>query len=274
MLGIPDSVMPHVRRFGFSGVIAVGIVVVMIFGINPITVLTGQVAEPLPHTTLTALAAIEDGSGKPEDLVGAVQREANGFWERGFRSGGVYYPPVALTMVPTSRELGCGMAGSDLGTFYCPENSTIYVDMAAYQQLVADYPGQGHIAEGYMIGLAYGHHVQFALKELDKRALATTQSPEGLAVLDQRLGAQAACYAGAWTKWAGLELLLDDPAMVAAIDRASAVLDITEAPSRAAFAIPRTFTPAGAAFRKQWFDAGYAIPAGGTCRLDKVGAPS
>jgi len=56
--------MPHVRRFGFSGVIAVGVVVVMLFGINPVTVLTGQAAEPLPHTTLTALEAIEQGEGR------------------------------------------------------------------------------------------------------------------------------------------------------------------------------------------------------------------
>ena len=38
---IPESVMPHVRRFGLSGAIALGVVVVMLFGINPVTVLTG-----------------------------------------------------------------------------------------------------------------------------------------------------------------------------------------------------------------------------------------
>lgn len=266
MLGIPDNVMPHVRRFGFSGAVALAVVVVMIFGINPVTVLTGQVAQPLPHTTLTALAAIEAGEGKPEDLVGAVEREANGFWERAFRSAAVYYPPVTLKMVPSNRELGCGMAGSDVGTFYCPDNGTVYVDMSSYAALIAAYPEQGHKAEGYLIGLAYGHHVQQALKEFDKLAAL---DEAGQLERKQVLGAQAACYAGAWTKWAGLEVLLDDPAMVSAIDSVSTGSDVTAAPSHTA--IPRALTSASPNYRKFGFGLGYAIPAAGSCRLEKLG---
>ena len=47
---IPASAMPHIRRFGWTGVVALGIVVVMLAGINPITVLTGQVSPPPPPT--------------------------------------------------------------------------------------------------------------------------------------------------------------------------------------------------------------------------------
>jgi predicted metalloprotease len=265
LLGIPDSVMPHVRRFGFSGAIALGVVVVMIFGINPVTVLTGQVAEPLPHTTLTALAAIEAGEGKPEDLVGAVQREANGFWERAFRAAAVYYPPVTLKMVPSSRELGCGMAGSVVGTFYCPEDSTVYVDMARYGQLVTEYPAEGHKAQGYLIGLAYGHHVLAATGEFDDLA---GREPAEL----QQLGARAACYAGAWTKWAGLEELLDNASMVAAIDSVGTGSEVRVPPSRTP--IPLVLTQPSPSYRKHGFDLGYAIPAAGSCRAEKVGAPS
>jgi predicted metalloprotease len=269
VLGIPDSVMPHVRRFGFSGAIALGVVVVMIFGINPVTVLTGQVAEPLPHTTLTALEAIKAGDGKPEDLVGAVEREANGFWERAFRSAAVYYPPVGLKMVPSSRELGCGMAGSDVGTFYCPDDSTVYVDMGRYAELVAAYPELGHKAEGYLIGLAYGHHVLAAIKAYDELAAL---DPVARPALEQQIGARAACYAGAWTKWAGLEELLDDPKMVAAIDSVGTGHDVTVAPSR--HTIPLALTPPSDAYRKLGFDLGYAIPAAGSCRPEKVGTPT
>jgi uncharacterized protein len=268
VLGIPESVMPHVRRFGFSGAIALGVVVVMVFGINPVTVLTGQVAEPLPHTTLTALEAIATGEGKPEDLVGAVEREANGFWERAFRSAAVYYPPVTLKMVPTTKELGCGMAGSGIGTFYCPDDSTVYVDMAAYADLVAAFPEQAHKAEGYLIGLAYGHHVLTAIGDFDP--LATLADADRTA-LEQQLGARAACYAGAWTKWAGLEELLDDPAMVRVIDSVGNGSDVAQMPSRTT--IPRTLTPPSPAYRKLGFDLGYGIPAAGSCRIEKVGAP-
>lgn len=260
--------MPHVRRFGFSGAFALGIVVVMIFGINPVTVLTGQVAQPLPHTTLTALAAIAEGEGTPADLVGAVEREANGFWERAFRSAAVYYPPVTLRMVESSRDLGCGMAGSDVGTFYCPDDSTVYVDMAAYERLVAAFPEQGHKAEGYLIGLAYGHHVLAALEDYD--ALDGLDG-DSLTLREQQLGARAACFAGAWTKWAGLEKLLDDPTMVRAIDSVPTGSDVAHMPSR--LAIPRALTPPSLAYRKLGYDLGYAIPAAGSCRQEKVIPP-
>jgi predicted metalloprotease len=260
--------MPHVRRFGFSGVFAVGIVVVMIFGINPVTVLTGQVAEPLPHTTLTALDAISSGEGQPVDLVEAVSREANGFWQRAFRSAAVHYPPVALKMVASAAELGCGMAGSAVGTFYCPEDTTVYVDMARYKGLVEDFPEQGHQAEGYLIGLAYGHHVLAALNEYD----AVDAMPEAdRRAREQQLGARAACYAGAWTKWAGLPILLDDPAMVAAIDSVGKAGDVTPGPSRAG--IPLALTPPSEAYRKLGYGLGYAIPAAGSCRAEKIGDP-
>ena len=268
MLGIPESVMPHVRRFGFSGAIALGVVVVMLFGINPVTVLTGQVAEPLPHTTLTALDAIAKGEGKPEDLVGAVKREANGFWTRAFRAAAVYYPPVTLQMVPSNRELGCGMAGSDIGTFYCPDDATIYVDMARYDALLSAFPAEGHKAQGYLIGLAYGHHVLAALGEFD--SLESLADAERLA-REQQLGARAACYAGAWTKWAGVEELLHDPQMVRAIDSTSTGREVAQMPSRAP--IPRALTPASPAYRQLGFDRGYAIPAAGSCRAEKIGPP-
>ena len=266
MLGIPDSVMPHVRRFGFSGVIAVGVVVVMLLGINPVSLLTGQVAEPLPHTTLTALKAIEAGEDGPEALVEAVAREADGFWDRGFRQASVQYPPSTLVMVPTSREFGCGMAGSDLGVFYCPENMTIYVDMEAYAALVASFPAEGHKAEGYLIGRAYGHHVQNALTLWGSQTL-----PEvGDVALERRLAAQAACYGGVWTKWAGLEKLFDSPQMVRAIQSRDVGQDIAAMPSRAGSRIPETYAKPDTPFLKLWFDAGYAIPAGGSCKLEKI----
>ena len=54
---IPESAMPHIRRFGWTGVVALGIVIVMLAGINPITVLTGQVSPPPPPTSITGKPA-------------------------------------------------------------------------------------------------------------------------------------------------------------------------------------------------------------------------
>lgn len=271
MLGIPDSVLPHLRRFGFSGVVALGVVIVMALGINPITLLTGQVAEPNPHTTLTALAAIEAGEAEPVELVEAVQREVDGFWQRAFRSAAQFYPPAKLFMASDSSGLGCGLAGSSAGTFYCPDDMTIYVDMAAYAALVAAHPEQGHKAQGYLVGRAWGNHVQHALGELtaldaERASLSEAEAERR----EQVLGAQAACYGGVWTKAAGLELLLDDPAMAAVIAEADAASAKAALPSRETTLLPLAFSPPSAELAQQWFGAGYAIPAAGSCRLEKI----
>jgi predicted metalloprotease len=100
--------------------------------------------------------------------------------------------------------------------------------------------------------------------------LATLEDAQRVA-LEQQLGARAACYAGAWTKWAGLEELLDDPAMVRSIDSVGTGTDVAQMPSR--MAIPRALTPPSPTYRKRGFDLGYAIPAAGSCREEKIGQP-
>ena len=40
---IPAGAMPHVKRFGWSGLLALGVVIVMLAGINPITLISGKV---------------------------------------------------------------------------------------------------------------------------------------------------------------------------------------------------------------------------------------
>jgi len=45
---IPAGALPHVKRFGWSGVLALGVVIVMLAGINPITLISGKVSPPPP----------------------------------------------------------------------------------------------------------------------------------------------------------------------------------------------------------------------------------
>src|SRR5687767_15001587 len=137
---IPESVMPHVKRFGFSGVIALGIVVIMLFGINPVSVLTGKVSPPPPPTTITGLppadATIEMLAAYPP-IVGG---EAELMWRRAFYISAYRYPRISMTVASHNSKFGCGMAGKDLTVFYCPDTRTVYVDVDAYARLRAKHP--------------------------------------------------------------------------------------------------------------------------------------
>ncbi|MEO5807489.1 neutral zinc metallopeptidase [Devosia sp.] len=274
-MGIPDSVMPHVRRFGFSGLAAVALVVVMLLGVNPITLLSGKVAPPPAITAQTGPAAIKAGTATTGDYLQTVATEANTLWTNVFYIASVQYIKAPLIGVATSREFGCGMAGSSVGTFYCPEDGTIYVDMSSYDGLRASSPDVADHAQAYRVARSYGHHVQQTLGLLE----AFAKSRDGMDEAEQirhekQLSAQADCYAGIWASTVGLVGMLDNPALVTAIDASSAGQPVVRIPSRQGLEVPETFAEADSASRKEWFDKGYAIPAGGTCTLTKIPLPA
>jgi predicted metalloprotease len=270
---IPQSVMPHVKRFGVSGVIAFGIVVVMLLGINPVTVLTGKVSPPPPPTSITGVppagAALEALAAYPPVVGG----EAELMWRRAFWITAIRYPLITMSVVDSSAAFGCGMSGKDLGVFYCPADQTVYVDSGAYQRLRERFPLGADYAEAFLVAEAYGHHVQYALGVFkDLVEARSSRSADEVAAFEKRIDMQAACYAGMWTITAGIDELMDNSAVVAALDavetnRDRAILSL--APDEV---VPETLSSASFEGRKFWYDKGYAIPAGGSCALSKIEA--
>lgn len=270
---IPDSVMPHVKRFGFSGLVALGVIVVMLFGINPVTVLTGKVSPPPPPTSTTGVppagATLEALAAYPPVVGG----EAELMWRRAFWITAIRYPPIAMNVAADNTEFGCGLAGKDLGTFYCPENQTVYVDVEAYARLRQRFPLGADHAQAFLVAEAYGHHVQLALGVFRNLVAArSSQSAEEVAAFERRIDMQAACYAGMWTITAGIDELLDNAAVVAALGAVESSRNRTILNLPPGTVIPETLAPASFEGRKFWYDKGYAIPAGGSCALSKIEA--
>lgn len=271
---IPASVMPHVRRFGISGVIATGVVVVMLMGINPITVLTGQVSPPPAPTSITGVppadAPIEALAAYPP-IVG---REAELMWRRAFRLSAYQYPNISLTVASNNSKFGCGLAGKDLTVFYCPETHTVYVDLDAYDRLRQRHPEGAHYAIAYLVAEAYGHHVQWKLELFDTIAAMRREAaaPAAIDAFEKMIDMQAACYAAMWTITAGIEELYDDPRVMEAVatvetNRDRVTLDLP--PDRL---IPEVLARASFEARKFWYDKGYAIPAPGSCSQARIEA--
>ena len=268
---VPESVMPHVRRFGFSGN-AAGVVVVMMFGINPISVITGQFSPPPPPTSITGVpepdAELEVLAAYPP-IVGG---EAALMWERAFRLAAYKYPRISTSVVSDSSGFGCGLSGKDLTVFYCPETQTVYADTAAYDRLRQLHPAGADYAIAYLVAAAYGRHVQWKLAYFEELVGMRTSgvSAEEVERFEQQLDMQAACYAAMWTITAGIEELLDDADVVAAIatveaNRDRAIVDLPDTR-----VLPEVLTRASPERRKYWYDKGYAIPAPGTCNIRKI----
>lgn len=266
---IPESVMPHIRRFGWSGALAVGLVVVMLAGVNPITLISGQVAPPPPPTSITGVPPAGADAEALAAYPAVVGGEAELMWRRAFRLTALQYPDIAVRTVADRSGFGCGLSGRDLTVLYCPGDQTVTVDLSAYAALRAQFPAGADHALALLVAEAFGAHVQRVLGTLDRIAELRSTDPAAAEIIEKRTDMQQACYGAMWAKTAGLEPLYDDGEIVGALNTVEAGRQSVPPVEQV---IPELVEPASFDGKKTWFDVGYAIPAGGNCGLDKIEA--
>jgi predicted metalloprotease len=137
----------------------------------------------------------EDANNDPDCARVAVENSLYDFWSD--ELGNDFRPEEALVTFSGAVTTGCGQATSDVGPFYCPPDSTIYLDSTFFDQVLEDQLGgpDGGFVEPYVLAHEYGHHIQNLLGTMSK--VRTQQGPQSDAV---KLELQADCYAGMWTK--------------------------------------------------------------------------
>jgi len=270
---IPAALVPHVKRFGWSGAIALAIVVVMLAGVNPITLISGKVSPPPPPTSITGVPPASATAEQIAAYPAVVAGEAELMWKRFFYQTALRYPRVTMSVVADASGFGCGMAGKDLTVVYCPDNRIVYADADAYQRLRQRFPLGADYAMAYLVAEAYGHHVQWALGVFTNLVTLQSQKDEAkVAALELAIDQQAACYAAMWTITAGIDELNGNAAVMAAV----AAVDANRADAAVSLplgrVVPEVLRTASSQARSYWYDKGYAIPAPGSCKLDKIQA--
>ena len=184
--------------------------------------------------------------------VNAIQQ----YWTREYDRLGGRYQPAQTTFFTERVSTRCGNATSAVGPFYCPADSTVYIDLSFFDQLERDYGASaGSLAQGYVIAHEYGHHVQNLENILD-RVRGDREGPESAAV---RSELQADCFAGVFAGNAD-DTILQPPTraeIADALSAAAAVGDDRIQESTQGQVNPERWTHGSSEWRQGWFLRGF-----------------
>ena len=195
-------------------------------------------------------------------IIGTVN-SVQDYWQKTLPKYQMNYEPVKTVIYQGQTQSGCGTASSQVGPFYCPLDSKVYVDASFFQELESKFGADGgQLAKEYVIAHEYGHHIQNLLGILN-RAQQDPQGPNSGAV---RVELMADCLAGTWVKHAtettdasGTPLLkpITEKDIQSALSAASAVGDDRIQEKMQGRVTPENWTHGSAEARMNWFTQGY-----------------
>ncbi|MCS3431857.1 neutral zinc metallopeptidase [Klebsiella sp. BIGb0407] len=128
-------------------------------------------------------------AGEDAEFTGMIMTTLDETWQALFERRGLKYQSPELVTYRDTVSNACGDKRQAIGTFYCPQDDTIYVSLTLYDDMQSALGAGGDFTQGYMMAHAVGHHVQ---KLLEPGVSATAS---GLST-EQEL--QADCFAGLW----------------------------------------------------------------------------
>jgi predicted metalloprotease len=238
---------------------------------------TGGSPEQIAAAPLEGCTTGADANASIDCRMAGAADSLDTYWEAEAPALGLdAYATPDFFLFTSSVDTGCGGATSATGPFYCPPDRALYVDTDFFDQLREQYGASaGPLAQMYVVGHEWGHHIQQLTGAFD-RADRSATGPGSDTI---RLEVQADCYAGAWVGAAstveddaGTTFLepVTDAQIADALDAAAAVGDRIQEASGGRVDSD-SWTHGSAEQRQRWFDTGRA---GGPAACDTFSVPT
>ncbi|MGV3523039.1 MAG: neutral zinc metallopeptidase [Candidatus Sericytochromatia bacterium] len=242
-----------------AGLGAGGLVVVVIasllFGVNPLTVLSlleGGTGAPTANREAVAPPAGDRQADFVEAVLGSMEQS----WTQRL---GQDFQPAKLVLFDNAVRSACGTASSAIGPFYCPPDQRIYLDLGFFNELSTRFQADSDLARAYVIAHEVGHHLQ-NLNGTSERVQRQQRSSGKVQAnaLSVKLELQADCYAGVWAHDAQRQQLLEAGDLEGALTAASAIGDDNLQRRSQGTVVPESFTHGSSAQRVSWFQRGFS----------------
>lgn len=193
-------------------------------------------------------------------FLSAVLGSTEDFWGEMLPQYGMQYEPAQLIIYSDYQQTGgCGLGSAAAGPFYCPPDSSIYIDLTFYRDLSNKYDAPGDFAMAYVLAHEVGHHIQNETGVMDsyQQAVNRTSSEAARNQLNVRLELQADYLAGVWAHYAEEQGLLEVGDLEETMQAAHAVGDDTLQEQAYGRVVPDSFTHGTSQQRQAWFMRGY-----------------
>jgi predicted metalloprotease len=233
------------------------VLLALFFGVDPSVVLQGggPVAPPAVERGPAQRPPADDAAAR---FASRVLAETEDVWNPVFQSLGRQFQEPRLVLYSGVAESGCGTAQAQVGPFYCPADSRLYIDLDFMAQLQRSVGAQGDFASAYIIAHEVGHHVQNqlgVLRRVDelKRQASEVESNQ----LQVRVELQADCLAGLWARRAqDARQILERGDIEEGLNAAAAVGDDRLQRRARGTVQPESFTHGSSEQRARWFRRG------------------